>query len=126
MPATIRNSLAWILDAFERDPTFVRKRMFSMDAAYIDARLCITAGDRKEPWNGMLVCTSQDHHASLIEEMPALQVHPVIRKWLYVSQAHPEFETVVERVVSIALVRDPRVGVEPQPKRSRKAVLPKD
>jgi hypothetical protein len=126
MPSTIRNSLAWILDAFERDPTFVRKRMFSMDAAYIDGRLCITAGDHKEPWNGMLVCTSQDHHASLIEEMPALQVHPVIRKWLYISQAHAEFETVVERVVSIALARDPRVGVEPQPKRSRKAVLPKE
>ncbi|PMS17676.1 hypothetical protein C0Z18_19670 [Trinickia dabaoshanensis] len=126
MPASIRNSLSWILDAFERDPTYVPKRMFSMDAAYIDARLCITAGDRKEPWNGMLVCTSQDHHASLIEAMPALQVHPVIGKWLYVSQAHPEFESVVARVVSIVLARDPRIGVEPKPKGSRKAALPKD
>ncbi|WP_116138945.1 hypothetical protein [Trinickia diaoshuihuensis] len=126
MPATIRNSLSWILDAFERDPTYVRKRMFSMDAAYIDARLCITAGDRQEPWNGMLVCTSQEHHATLIEEMPALQVHPIIGKWLYVSQTHPEFETVVARIVSIVLARDPRIGVEPTSKRSRKAALPKD
>jgi hypothetical protein len=126
MPATIRNSLSWILDAFERDPTYVRKRMFSMDAAYIDARLCITAGDRQEPWNGMLVCTSQEHHATLIEEMPALQVHPIIGKWLYVSQTHPEFETVVARIVSIVLARDPRVGVEPTSKRRRKAALPKD
>lgn len=126
MPATIRNSLSWILDAFERDPTYVRKRMFSMDAAYIDARLCITAGDRKEPWNGMLICTSQDHHASLIEAMPALRVHPVIGKWLYVSQTHPDFESVVEKVVSIVLARDPRIGVEPKPKGSRKAALPKD
>lgn len=97
-----------------------------MDAAYIDARLCITAGDRKEPWNGMLVCTSQDHHASLIDEMPALQVHPVIGKWLYVSQTHPEFETVVTQIVSIVLARDPRIGVEPKPKSRRKAALPKD
>ena len=125
MPSTIRNSLAWILDAFERDPTHVHKRMFSSDAAYIDGRLCITVGDRDEPWNGMLVCTSQDHHASLMAEMPALQPHPVLGKWLYVSQSDPAFESVIERVVSLVLARDPRIGVEPKPKRSRKAALPK-
>lgn len=124
MPSTVRNSLAWILDAFERDPTFLRKRMFSADAAYIDARLCITVGDRDEPWNGMLVCTSQDRHAALIDEMPALRPHPVLGKWLYVSQNDPAFESVVERVVSLVLERDPRIGVEPKPKRSRKAALP--
>lgn len=125
MPSTIRNSLAWILDAFERDPTYVRKRMFSSDAAYIDGRLCVTVGDRNEPWNGMLVCTSQDRHASLIDEIPALQPHPVLGKWLYVSQNDPAFESVIERIVSLVLARDPRVGVEPKPNRSRKAALPK-
>ena len=124
MPSTVRNSLDWILEAFERDPTYVRKRMFSADAAYIDGRLCITAGERDEPWNGMLVCTSQDHHASLIEDMPALQPHPVLGKWLYVSQNDPAFETVVQQVVSLVLAHDPRIGVEPKPKRSRKAALP--
>lgn len=125
MPSTIRNSLAWILDAFEREPTYVRKRMFSVDAAYIDGRLCVTVGDRDEPWNGMLVCTSQDHHASLIDEIPALRPHPVLGKWLYVSQNDAAFEPAVERVVSLVRARDPRVGVEPKPKRSRKAALPK-
>lgn len=125
MPSTIRNSLAWILDAFERDPTFVRKRMFSVDAAYIDARLCITVGDRDEPWNGMLVCTSRDRHATLVNEMPALHPHPVLGKWLYISQNDPAFESIVERIVSLVLTRDPRVGVEPRLKRSRKPALPK-
>ena len=125
MPSTVRNSLDWILEAFERDPTYVRKRMFSADAAYIDGRLCITAGERDEPWNGMLVCTSQDHHASLIDEMPALQPHPVLGKWLYVSQNDPAFESVVQHVVALVLARDPRIGVEPKPKRSRKAGLPR-
>lgn len=125
MPSTVRNSLAWILDAFERDPTYVRKRMFSADAAYIDGRLCITVGERDEPWNGMLVCTSHDHHAALINDIPALQPHPVLGKWLYVSQNDPAFESVVEHVVSLVLARDPRIGVEPKPKRSRKAALPR-
>ena len=125
MPSTVRNSLSWVLDALERDPTFVHKRMFSADAAYIDGRLCLTAGDREEPWNGMLVCTSQAHHASLIEQMPALRPHPVLGKWLYVSQADPAFESIVEQVTALVLARDPRIGVEPKPKRSRKSALPK-
>jgi hypothetical protein len=125
MPSTVRNSLSWVLDALERDPTFVHKRMFSADAAYIDGRLCLTAGDREEPWNGMLVCTSQAHHASLIEQMPALRPHPVLGKWLYVSQADPAFESMVEQVTALVLARDPRIGVEPKPKRSRKSALPK-
>lgn len=127
MPSTVRNSLVWILDAFERDPTFVRKRMFTADAAYIDGRLCLTVGDRDEPWNGLLVCTSQDHHASLIDDMPGLRPHPVLGKWLYVSQADSAFESIVQRVTALVLARDPRIGVEPKPKnRSRKRALPKD
>lgn len=125
MPSTVRNSLAWILDAFERDPTYVRKRMFASDAAYVDGRLCVAVGEREEPWNGMLICTSREHHADLIEETSALQPHPVLGKWLYVSQNDPAFETVVQRVVSLVLARDPRIGVEPKPKRSRKTALPR-
>lgn len=125
MPSTVRNSLSWVLEALERDPTFVRKRMFSADAAYIDGRLCLTAGDREEPWNGMLVGTSQPHHASLIEQMPALQPHPVLGKWLYISQTDPAFESIVQQVTALILARDPRIGVEPKPKRSRKRTLPK-
>jgi hypothetical protein len=125
MPSTVRNSLSWVLEALERDPTFVHKRMFSADAAYIDGRLCLTAGDRDEPWNGLLVCTSQAHHASLIDTMPALRPHPVLGKWLYVSQADPAFESIVEQATALVLARDPRIGVEPKPKRSRKSTLPK-
>lgn len=126
MPSTIRNSLAWIFEAFERDPTYVHKRMFSSDAAYIDGKLCLTAGDRDEPWNGLLVCTSVEHHAALIDEIPALRAHPVLGKWLYVSQSDPAFEAVVQHVTALVRARDPRIGVEPTPrKRSRKAALPR-
>ncbi len=126
MPSTVRNSLAWILEGLERDPTYVHKRMFSADAAYIDGRLCLTAGDRDEPWNGLLVCTSQEHHAALIDEMPALQAHPVLGKWLYVSQSDPAFESTVESVTALVLARDLRIGVEPKPKKRRRAsALPK-
>jgi hypothetical protein len=42
-----------------------------------------------------------------------------------VSQADPAFESIVEQVTALVLARDPRIGVEPKPKRSRKTALPK-
>jgi hypothetical protein len=126
MPSSIRNSLVWIFDAFEREPNYVRKLMFGCDAAYIDGLLCLIAADRGEPWSGVLVCASKDRHAALIDAIPALRPHPVLGKWLYISQADPAFETVVEELTALVLARDPRVGVEPKPRnRSRKSLLPK-
>jgi hypothetical protein len=126
MPSTIRNSLVWIFDAFERESTYIRRRMFGCDAAYLDGLLCLVAADRDEPWNGLLVCTSQERHAALIEEMPALRPHPVLGKWLYIAQADPAFEEIAASMTSLVLARDWRVGVEPKPRRrSRKSSLPK-
>jgi hypothetical protein len=116
MPSTIRNSLVWIFEVFERDPTYLRKRMFGCDAAYIDGLLCLVAADRDEPWDGLLVCTSQERHAALIEDMHALRQHPVLGKWLYVPQDDPAFEAIVERMTALVLARDQRVGVEPKPR----------
>lgn len=128
MPSSIRNSLAWILEAFERDPGYLSKRMFGSDAAYMDGMLCLAVTDGDEPWNGLLVCTSRDRHASLIEEMPALKPHPVLGKWLYVRQGDPAFEDIVEKMTTLVLARDPRVGVAPAPRKQRrgKSVLPKE
>jgi hypothetical protein len=126
MPSTVRNSLVWIFEPFERDSTYTAKRMFGCDAAYIDGLLCLVAADRDEPWNGLLVCTSQERHAALIDEMPGLQPHPVLGKWLYVSQDDPAFETIAQRMTALVLARDPRVGVEPKPRRrGGKPTLPK-
>jgi hypothetical protein len=119
MPSSIRNSLVWIFDAFERDATYLRKRMFGSDAAYIDGQLCLVAADRAKPWNGLLVCTSQERHAALIDDMPALRPHPVLRKWLYVPQDDPAFESIADHLTKLVLARDPRVGVEPRPRKPR-------
>ena len=99
--------------------------MFGCDAAYVDGMLCLVAADRDEPWNGLLICTSKERHAALVDDMPALHPHPVLGKWLYVSQHDTAFETIVERIVSLVLARDPRVGVEPKPRsRGRRSLLP--
>jgi hypothetical protein len=98
--------------------------MFGCDAAYIDGLLCLVVADRDEPWNGLLVCTSQERHAALIEDMPALRPHPVLGKWLFVPQADPAFEDIAQRMTSLVLARDWRVGVEPKPRRRGKKTSP--
>lgn len=111
------NSLLWVFDPLERDPGYLLKKMFGCDAAYLDGRLCLVAADRDAPWDGLLVCTSQAHHAALIEETPTLRPHPVLGKWLYVPEADEDFEAVAELMARLALARDPRLGIEPKPRR---------
>lgn len=113
------NSLSWIFEAFESDTSYIRTRMFGCDAAYLDGLLCLVIADRGEPWSGLLVCTSQDRHADLVDDMPALRPHPVLGKWLYVPQDDPDFESTVESLTTLVLARDPRVGVEPKPRKPR-------
>lgn len=117
MPSKIRNSLLWIFDAFEDDPTYIRKPMFGCDAAYIDGLMCLVAADRTPPWSGLLVCTSHDRHAALIADVPGLRPHPDLGKWLFVPQTDPAFEDTVKKVVSLVVARDSRIGVEPKPRR---------
>jgi len=114
------NSLVWIFDAFERDASYLRKKMFGCDAAYVDGRLCLVVADRDAPWDGLLVCTAQDQHAALVAEIPVLRAHPVLGKWLYVPQSDPAFEDAVQAITLLVRNRDSRIGVEPRPRKPRK------
>ena len=111
---------AVVFDPLERDPGYLLKKMFGCDAAYLDGRLCLVAADRDAPWDGLLVGTSQAHHASLTGDIPNLQPHAVLGKWLYIPQQDESFEAVAQQLVSLTLARDPRIGVAPSPRPSRR------
>lgn len=112
-----QNTLLWIFDALTRDPGYMQRQMFGCQAAWLDERLYLVVADKGDPWNGLLVCTAKEQHAALMHEMPALRPHAVLGKWLYVPQNHPDFEALAERLTALALARDPRLGVEPKPRR---------
>jgi hypothetical protein len=107
-----KNALLWLFEPLLDDPRFVKRKLFSFDAAYLDGKLYVAVNDGEEPWSGLLVCTSREHHAALVAEYPQLAPHEVLGKWLYLSQAHPEFESVAMEMVALALRRDRRLGVE--------------
>ncbi|AKP90052.1 hypothetical protein [Achromobacter ruhlandii] len=114
------NSLLWILDPLERDPGYLRRKMFGCDAAYLDGALYLVVADRDIPWNGVMVCSSHDRHAALLADMPSLLPHPELGKWLYLPQTDEAFETLAARLVELALARDPRLGVAPKPRARRR------
>jgi hypothetical protein len=117
-----QHPLQWILDPLESEASFFQKQMFGCQAAYLFGRLALVLAATEEPWNGLLVCTSREFHSTLIGEYPGLHPHPVLGKWLYLSQTCDGFEETAQRLVLQALKNDPRIGVEPAPgkrKRSR-------
>jgi hypothetical protein len=109
--------LQWIWAPLEEDPTFVLRSMFGAKAVYVRGRLVLAfcAGD--EPWNGVLIATERSHHESLRQEVGEFTAHPVLGKWLYLSQDAVAFESSAQRLVRLVQSRDPRIGVLPKPRR---------
>jgi hypothetical protein len=116
-PKPKSNAPLWILDPLLDDPGFIQSRMFGIDTAYLDGKIYLAIGGKQEPWNGLMLCTSREHHAALLKRFPQLRVHPVLGKWLYISQKHAEFESVAVEVAEMAQRRDPLLGVEPKPRK---------
>jgi hypothetical protein len=115
--------LEWLFEALEDHPTYFRRRMFGSECAYLDGKLMIALPVAEEPWNGMLVATSREQHASLQATWSGLKPHPVLGKWLYISQNDPAFEKTAAAIVKSIRKGDGRIGVEPKP-RKRKTKKP--
>ena len=118
----------WLWEPLESDPTFLLRPMFGGRAAYLDGKLMLYFSAKEEPWRGVLVCTDRSHHGSLLAEFSALAPHPILPKWLYLSESADSFEPVAERLVALVRGRDPRIGVSPgkaKAKRGRATTSPK-
>jgi hypothetical protein len=111
----------WLWELLETDPTFLVRPMFSGRAVYLDGRLMLYFTAKQEPWRGVLVCTERVHHAALLAEFPELSPHPILPKWLYLPESADRFESVAERLVTLAWRRDLRLGVSPQSKKRKRA-----
>lgn len=108
---------AWLWEPLAEEPTFLLRAMFGAKAVYLHGRLKLCFIARAEPWRGVLVCTERTHHAALRADFPALTEHAVLPKWLYLSEGCNDFESVAQRLVALALRRDPRLGIVPPTKR---------
>lgn len=111
--------LQWLVEPLLDEPTFVLKAWFGGRTVTLHGRHHLVLTTQGEPWQGLLVCTSREHHASLRDEFPALVQHPVLGKWLYLSEAVATFEVDARRLVQRVRARDPRLGILPSKKKKR-------
>jgi hypothetical protein len=116
-----KHVLQWVVEPVETEPSFLQKHMFGCQGIYLFGRLVFVLAAKPEPWNGLLVCTSREFHSSLINEYPSLRPHPVLGKWLYLPQTNETFDENAPKLVLQALRNDPRIGVEPDEGRRKRA-----
>jgi len=106
------------------EPSYLEKPMFGCLAVYLHGRLMLVLASGEEPWNGLLIPTEHQFHNSIKKDFNGVVQHPVLKKWLYLSEASEDFETVASDIVDAVRMNDLRFGVEPQErisKRNRKA-----
>lgn len=111
--------LQWVAEPLLDEPTFVLKSWFGGRMITHHGLHCLFLAAGGEPWQGVLVCTFHEHQASLRAEVPALVKHPVLGKWLYLSEASESFERDAKRLVQMVNARDPRIGIPPAGKKKK-------
>lgn len=110
----------WLWEPLAADPGFVLRSMFGAKMVYLDGQLVLGFCTGDEPWRGVLVCTNHARHGALRREFPVLAPHPILPKWLYLPETCDRFEPDAAALVTLARRRDPRLGVAPRPRRSRR------
>lgn len=122
----VSHPLHWIVDEIVDHPSYLERSMFGCRACYIHGRMqLVLAAQGEEPWSGVLVPTVRDHHRELITELPLLVEHPVLGKWLYLSQHQDGFEESVTKLVQLIEQNDTRIGVLPGKTRKRSKAVKK-
>jgi hypothetical protein len=111
---------AWLWEPLEGRPGFALRAMFGAKAVYLDGRMVAAFCTKAEPWRGLLVCTSREHHEALRAEFPMLVSHPVLSKWMYLPEADDAFEAVAQKILRLAAAGDPRIGIVPPPRKKRR------
>jgi hypothetical protein len=110
--ALSRHRFRAVIEPLKEEASFLSRPMFGCVGCYLDGRLVLVLADRKEPWQGLLVPTEKTLHRSLLADFPALRVHPVLRKWLYLPHAARGFPTAAGVIVEHIVAGDRRFGVE--------------
>jgi hypothetical protein len=105
------NSLLWVADLLSDQPSFCTTPMFGCLAVYVRGSLVLVLADKKDPWKGLLVCTSREFHKKLQKEVKGIAPHSVLGKWLYAPSNVKNLEEIARKIISLIENKDPSIGV---------------
>jgi len=118
--------LRWVVESLEDERSYMEKPMFGCLAVYLHGRLSLLLSSGEEPWNGLLIPTDHQFHDGIRKDFRDVVQHPVLKKWLYLPEASENFEAVADDIVEAIRLNDPRFGVEPKEKKSKRKPLKKN
>lgn len=114
-----KNPLLWVVEPIMEEPSFIDKAMFGCRGIYLHGRLMLVLCSGEEPWNGIMIATSHEYHNSVQQEFESVVRHPVLKKWMYLSERSETFESVAAEIVEAVRLNDRRFGVEPKERKSK-------
>jgi hypothetical protein len=109
----------WVIEPLMEEPSYLEKPMFGCLAIYLHGRLMLVLASGEESWDGLLIPTEHQFHDAIQKEFSDVVQHSVLKKWLYLSEATEDFETVASDIVEAVRMNDQRFGVEPQERISK-------
>ena len=112
--------LRCVIEPMLEEPSYLEKSMFGCVACYVHGRLSLLLSSGEEPWNGLLIPTDHQFHDSILRDYQNIVQHPVLKKWLYLPEATEDFEYDAQEIVEVIRMNDPRFGVEPKEKVSKR------
>lgn len=115
-----QHPLHWLFEPLMEEPSYLEKPMFGCLACYLHGRLMLILASGKEPWNGILIPTEHQFHEEIRRDFNDVAQHPVLKKWLYLPEASEDFESVASDIVEAVRTDDPRFGVEPKERISKR------
>ena len=101
------------------EASYVERAWFGCEAVYLHGLLVLVLCSGAEPWNGVLIPTDHEFHDAVMKDFQDVVRHPVLKKWLYLSEDTEDFETTAAEIVEAIQAGDRRFGVEPKEKKRR-------
>lgn len=105
----------------------VTRPMFGCTAVYVGERIVLILRQKGGDDDGVWLATTEQHHASLAQEFPAMRsitvFGPGVSGWQVLPEDAADFEDAALRACALVRARDPRIGKVPASK--KKPATPK-
>lgn len=116
------HTFEFLKDLAMEDDTYYIKRMFGCQMICLHHKMCLGLTDKLgksyrgkkykiDPWYGLMVVTSKEHHPALQKQFPWLVPHPILGKWLFLSGKDENFEERASQLVESTLVNNRYIGI---------------
>ncbi len=98
--------------------------MFGCLAVYVEEKIVLILREKNGKDDGVWLATTQDHHESLRREFPNMRSIGVLGKavtgWQLLPSGAPDFEASALRACELIVLKDPRIGKVPKPRRPKR------